>query len=457
MRISLFKKKEIDMCNGNLFKKIVIFAIPLMISGILQLLYNAADLIVVGNFGSDNAVGAIGNTGSLINLIVNAFMGLSVGANVSLARCVGEKNVEKAHRVVSSSIILAIVAGIFVGIFGFIFAPTFLTWMATPSDVIELSSIYIRIYFIGMPFNLLYNFGAALLRGTGDTQRPLIYLAVAGIINVGLNFLFVLGFNLDVMGVALATIISQLISAILVVITLIKNQGYAKLDLKKMRIYQKESIEIIRIGLPAGIQGSIFSISNVLIQSSVNSFGSVAINGNSAAQNIEGFTYISMNSIYHAALSFTSQNYGAKKKENIKKVYLYCLIIVTLIGLVMGGLSYLFGESLLRLYTKNPQAIEVGLNRMLYIAVFYFLCGIMDVSTGMLRGLGYAIIPMIISLIGACLFRIVWIYTYFASNPTLSSLYISYPISWILTFLVLLAFYFILSKRAFAKLENANK
>lgn len=455
MKINLFKKNEIDMCNGNLFLKIIIFSIPLVLSGILQLLYNAADLIVVGNFGSNNSLAAIGNTGALINLIVNVFMGLSVGANVSLAKCFGAKDISKARKVVSSSIILSLLAGVAVGIFGVCCSHYFLKWMGTPDDVIELSSLYIRIYFIGMPFNLLYNFGAALLRATGDTKRPLIYLAISGLINVGLNLLFVLGFHLDVMGVAIATITSQFIASILVVLTLIKNNGYAFLDLKNLRLYKHETLEIVRIGLPAGIQGSIFSISNVLIQSSVNSFGSIAMNGNSAAQNIEGFTYVSMNSIYHAALSFTGQNYGARKINNIKKIFVSCLIIVITIGLVMGGCSYLFGNTLLRFYTSNADSIKVGIERMFYIALFYFLCGIMDVACGMLRGLGYALIPMIVSLIGACGFRIVWIYTYFKFNHTLSSLYVSYPLSWALTFVVQLLLYLILRKRAFDKCLNA--
>lgn len=456
MNNKILSKNEMDMCSGNLFKKIVIFAIPLMLSGILQLLYNAADLIVVGNFGSSNSVGAIGNTGSLINLIVNAFMGLSVGANVALAKCIGAKNVQKASRVVSSAILLSIILGIIVGIFGFFCSGIFLKWMKTPDDVIELSSIYVKIYFIGMPFNLLYNFGAALLRATGDTKRPLIFLAISGLINVALNFLFVLGFSLDVMGVAIATIVSQFISAILVTVSLIRNKGYAHLEIKGMRIYSKEAMEISMIGLPAGIQGSIFSISNVLIQSSVNSFGSTVMNGNSAAQNIEGFTYTAMNSIYHAALSFTGQNYGAKKVNNIKKVFMYCLIIVSIIGVVMGGLSFVLGRYLLRLYTSSEGAIEIGIKRMFYMCVFYFLCGIMDVACGMLRGLGYALIPMITSLIGACAFRIIWIYTVFKFNPTLDALYVSYPISWILTFVAHTLLYYLLRNRAFNKCLAEN-
>ena len=307
-----------------------------------------------------------------------------------------------------------------------------------------------------MPFNLLYNFGAALLRATGDTKRPLIFLAISGLINVALNFVFVLGFSLDVMGVAIATIVSQFISAILVTVSLIRNKGYAHLEIKGMRIYSKEAMEISMIGLPAGIQGSIFSISNVLIQSSVNSFGSTVMNGNSAAQNIEGFTYTAMNSIYHAALSFTGQNYGAKKVNNIKKVFMYCLIIVSIIGVVMGGLSFVLGRYLLRLYTSSEGAIEIGIKRMFYMCVFYFLCGIMDVACGMLRGLGYALIPMITSLIGACAFRIIWIYTVFKFNPTLDALYVSYPISWILTFVAHTLLYYLLRNRAFNKCLAEN-
>lgn len=441
------KKNGIDMTEGNLFKKIIFFSVPLILSGLLQLLYNASDLIVVGNFGGDNSLGAIGNTGSLINLIVNVFLGLSVGANVSLANAIGSKNMDRAHRVVQSAILLSILGGISVGFFGFFLSRTFLEWMKTPEDVIDLSAIYIRIYFIGMPANLLYNFGAALLRAKGDTKRPLIFLSISGLVNVGLNLFFVIAFSMDVVGVALATIIAQYLSALLVVYCLVKEKDYAHFNPRDLHLYKEETKQIIRIGLPAGIQGSVFSISNVLIQSSVNSFGSTVMNGNSAAQNIEGFTYTAMNSIYHAALSFTGQNYGAKKIRNIGKIYLYCLLIVTVIGIVMGGGSYLFGRQLLSLYTDTEEEIRIGLIRMMYLALPYFLCGIMDVTCGMLRGLGRAITPMIVSLVGVCGFRILWIFTVFKAYPDLNWLYISYPISWILTFLVHLFVFLIVYRK----------
>lgn len=442
------------MTSGNLFIKIIIFSIPLILSGVLQLLYNASDLIVIGKFGSDQSLAAIGNTGALINLIVNVFMGLSVGANITLAKAIGAKDKDKANRIVQTSMLLALFSGIFLAIFGFFLSRTFLEWMMTPDDVIELSTLYIQIYFIGMPGNLLYNFGAAILRAKGDTKRPLIFLTIAGLINVCLNLFFVIVLHLDVIGVALATIISQLISAILVIWCLIKDQGYARLNVKGARVYLTEALQIARIGLPAGIQGSIFSISNVLIQSSVNSFGSVVMSGNAASQNLEGFTYTAMNSMYHAALSFTSQNIGAKKPQNITKIFGSCLILVCCIGIIMGGGTYLFGRFLLNLYTSGD-AIEVGMQRLLYLAVPYFLCGIMDVTCGMIRGMGYAFIPMVVSLLGACLMRVVWIYTVFNQFHTLQSLYISYPISWIITFLVHLVFFFILYSLTKRKLNKA--
>lgn len=448
----LFSNRDMDMTNGNLFKKIIIFALPLMLSGILQLLYNASDLIIVGNFSDEtNAIGAIGSTGSLINMIVNVFMGFSVGANVMLARAIGAKDKKKAHNTVHSSIVLGIIGGIILGFIGYFCSRTFLNWMDTPSDVIDLATVYMQIFFLGMPGNLLYNFGASLLRAKGDTARPLVILFISGLINVILNLFFILVFDMDVDGVAIATIISQYISAILVIICLTKEKEYAKLELSKLRLHTSETLQIIRIGFPAGLQGSIFSVSNVLIQSSVNSFGSVVMNGNSAAANIEGFTYTSMNSIYHAALSFTGQNYGAKKPQNVFKIYIYSLMIVSAIGLLMGGGSYLLGRQLLDLYIDG-EAINYGLLRMKYILILYAFCGIMDVTCGMLRGSGYALVPMIISLLGACAFRVFWIYTVFKADPRLEIIYISYPISWILTFIAQFIAFIICKKRVENKL-----
>lgn len=448
------KSHEIDMTSGNLLPKILKFAIPLMLTGVLQLLFNAADLIVVGQFAenADNSVSAVGSTSSLINLIVNVFLGLSVGANVLMARAYGSKSYEKADRALHTSILLSLLSGLVLAVFGFFFAYTFLYWMQTPANVIDLASLYLKIYFLGMPFNMLYNFGAAILRAVGDTKRPLYFLTIAGVINIALNLLLVIVFNLDVAGVAIATITSEAVSAILVLFCLIKGNSFIKLRLKHLKIHKEETIELAKIGIPAGIQGSVFSISNVLIQSSINSFGEIVLAGNTAASNIEGFVYTAMNSIYHAALAFTAQNVGARNFPNIKKTMGYSLLLVTIIGLVLGGIVMLFAEPLLKVYINGEESIKYGVLRLTYIVIPYFTCGIMDTLCGGLRGLGFSITPTIISLIGACIFRIVWIYTVFNADPTLSTLYVSYPISWVLTSLIYVGFYAVIYKSVKYKL-----
>ena len=451
------KHYEMDMTEGNLFLKMIRFSIPLILTGVLQLLYNAADLLVVSNFSGDkDALGAVGSTGSLINLIVNLFMGLSVGTNVLVARMYASKNDEGMSKVVHTAIITSFVIGIGVGVFGIFTARPLLHLMSNP---IELSIVYLRIYFFGLPFNLLYNFCAAILRGVGDTKRPLYFLSIAGLINFLLNLLFVIVFKMSVAGVALATIISQFISCVLIIICLMKTKESYHFSFKKLNISTKELREMMRIGLPAGLQSSIFSISNVLIQSSVNAFGATAINGNSAAQSLEGFVYTSMNSVYHASLSFTSQNLGARKTNNINKILIYSLIIVTMIGIIMGGAFFLLGRQLLSIYTRIADEINVGYIRLHYLTLVYFLCGIMDVTCGVIRGLGYAILPMIVSLVGACGLRILWIlfifrpYTSFTNLTDLNMLYISYPISWIITFATHLICFFICSKKVKRRLE----
>lgn len=446
-------KYEIDMCNGNLFWKILKFSIPLALMGILQLLYNAADLIVVGNFSGDkDALGAVGSTSALINLIVNLFMGLSVGTNVVVAKLYGSKDYSKLSSIVHTSLLSSFIIGILLGVFGYLFSGNLLHLM---HNDLKLSKIYLEIYFIGMPVNLLYNFAAAILRAVGDTKRPLYYLTISGIINILLNLLFVMAFNMSVAGVAIATVISQVVSCVLVMITLFKTKQPYRFRFHELRIDGKALWEITRIGLPAGIQSSIFSISNVIIQSSVNQFGTIAMNGNSAAQSVEGFVYTSMNSVYHAALAFTSQNYGAKCEKNIKKITIYSLIIVTMIGLIMGVPLFIFGKQVLTIYTKIPEEIKVGYIRLHYLCLPYFLCGIMDVMVGILRGLGYSTVPMIVSILGVCGFRILWIYavfyqiTDFSSYTHLNYLYISYPISWIITFIAHIISYYICSRKVF--------
>ncbi len=430
------KKYEIDMCNGPLLGKIMIFYVPLMLSGVLQLLFNAADIAVVGRFAGNESLAAVGSTGSLTNLIVNLFMGLSVGANVLVARYYGAGQMKELKEMVQTAVATAAVSGVVLIFVGFFVAKPALALMATPADVIDHSVLYMRIYFAGMPFMMAYNFGSAVLRAVGDTRRPLYYLMVAGVVNVVLNLIFVICFSMGVAGVATATVISQAISAVLVVRCLIRTEGVYRLELKGIRIMPDKLLRMIQIGIPAGLQGSLFSISNVLIQSSVNSFGSIAMAGNTAGSNIEGFVYTSMNAFHQSAISFAGQNYGAMKYKRVGKVLLICETLVILVGLVMGNLAYLFAGNILKIYSTDPEVISYGILRMRYICVTYFLCGMMDVIVGVLRGIGCSIMPMLVSLTGACLFRVVWIYTIFRQVRTLPCLYISYPISWILTFLV---------------------
>lgn len=442
-------KYTMDMCNGPLLKKIILFAIPLMLSGVLQLLFNAADVIVVGRFTGNEALAAVGSTSSLINLLINLFVGVSVGANVLLGKHIGARDEENASKTVHTAVTFALVAGIamiFVGIF---LSRPLLELMGTPEDVINLSVLYMRIYFVGMPAFMFYNFGAALLRAVGDTKRPLYFLTLAGIINVIFNLIFVIVFHMGVAGVALATIISEGISAFLVFLCLKGADGVLHLDHRSLSFHKDVAIQMMKIGLPAGLQGCIFSVSNVLIQSSVNSFGSIAMAGNTASANLEGFVYNAMNSLYQTSLSFTSQNMGAKKYKRVDKILIECLVIVMIVGIVMGGGAYLIGTSLLSIYSSDPQVISYGLLRMSLICVPYFLCGMMDVFVGSLRGMGYSVMPMLVSLTGACLFRIVWIFTIFATNRSLFVLYFSYPVSWALTATAHLICYMIVRKKVF--------
>lgn len=433
---------EVDMCRGPLLGKILIFAFPLMLSGILQLLFNAADIVVVGRFAGSQALAAVGSTGALINLIINVFIGLSVGANVLVARYYGAGEKEQVSQAVHTSVLLSLLCGVVLIAVGVLLARPLLELMGTPDDVIDMSATYMRIYFCGMPVVMLYNFGAAILRSVGDTKRPLYFLIVAGLINVVLNLFFVIVCGMDVDGVALATVISQVVSAGLILLCLMRMEGPCHLDLHKLHIYKDKMWQIVRVGLPAGLQGCIFSISNVLIQSSVNSFGSVAMAGNTAASNIEGFVYNGMNAIYQTALSFTSQNYGARQYHRIGRVMRLCLALVTAVGLGLGLTAVLFHNQLLGIYSSDPQVIAYGTMRMRFVATLYFLCGIMDVMAGVMRGMGYSILPMIVSLTGACGLRILWIFTLFAANRTLSMLYVSYPVSWFITALAHLGCYF---------------
>ena len=427
------KSYEMNMCEGPLAGKMLIFTIPLMFSGILQLLFNAADTIVVGRYAGSQALAAVGSTTSLINLLVNMFMGLSVGANILISRYYGAKREEDIRETVHTSITVAALGGVLLAVFGNTFAKPLLVLMGSPADVVDLAAIYVKIYFMGMPVIMVYNYGAAILRAIGDTKRPLYYLTIAGVVNVILNLFFVVKLEMSVAGVALATVISQCVSVVLLLRCMCQMEGSCRLEFKKLGIHKEKAVLLLRHGLPAGLQGSVFSFSNVLIQSSINSFGSIAMAGSSAAANIEGFIYTAMNSFQQTALCFTSQNLGGGKHDRITKVLRNSILMVSFVGIVMGCGCYLFGEELLSVYSSDPEVISYGLIRFRWIGIPYFLCGIMDALVGMLRGLGYAIVPMAVSIIGACGFRIVWIATVFARFHSLDVLFSSYGISWILT------------------------
>lgn len=438
------KEKNNDLTSGPLTIKIIKFIIPLMLTGILQLLYNAADSIVVGHYDGSSALAAVSSVGALINLLVNAFMGLSVGAAVVVAQDYGAKDYEGVSKTVHTSYLISIIGGIVVGAIGLIFSRQFLIWMGSPEDVLPLSTEYLMIYFAGTPANMAYNFGASILRSVGDTKRPLYFLTISGLVNVVLNLVLVIVFHMGVAGVAYATIISQILSAVMVIVYMMKSKDCVRFVPKKMRIHGDKLKKMLYIGLPAGFQGTVFSLSNVVIQSAVNSFGSLVMAGNGAASSLEGFTYTAMNSVYQASLTFVGQNVGAKKYDRINKVQGVCLVLVTIIGLVFGVTTYCLGDPLLSIYLpKDPEAIPYGIIRMSYIALPYFLCGMMEVMVGGQRGMGMSFIPMINALLGSCVLRIVWISTVFAADPTLFTLYISYPISWTVTTLAHTVFYFV--------------
>ncbi|MBQ2832971.1 MAG: MATE family efflux transporter [Clostridia bacterium] len=441
--------RTMDMTEGPLAAKVLFFALPIMLSGILQLVFNAADTIVVGRFAGNQALAAVGSVGSLNNLIISLFIGLSVGANVVVARYTGSRNHRAVSDTVHTAVLLSVIGGVFLSLVGVFLAHPLLLLMGSPEDVIDLAVLYVRILFIGMPVQMLYNFCAAILRAIGDTKRPLYFLTVAGVINVLLNLLFVVAFHMSVAGVALATIISQAVSAWLVLHSLMIMEGPTHLSLRRLRLHPKYLKEIVRIGLPAGIQSSFFSLSNVVIQSSVNSFGSIVIAGNSAAANVGNFIYQAMNTFHQAIICFAGQNIGARKPRRIITSIKVCMLWAVVFGLLLGVLSCVFGEHLLALYSSDPAVIAAGLERMYIVCAPYFLCGMMDVMTGALRGIGYSVLPMVVSLLGACVFRILWVATIFAAVPTMQCLMISYPVSWLMTFLVLVAFFRLIWKRRF--------
>ena len=445
---------EINMTEGPLLGKIVRFSVPLALSGVLQLLFNAADVVVVGRFAGSQSLAAVGSTTALNNLIVNLFIGLSIGVNVLVARYYGAGQIRDLYETVHTSILTAAISGVALIFIGIGLSRPLLEMMDTPADVIDHSALYMRIIFAGMPAGMLYNFGAAVLRAVGDTQRPLYFLLIAGVTNVVLNLFFVIVLHMGVAGVATATVISQCISATLVLLCLIRSGGVYRLDLRHLRIYGKKLKEIARIGIPAGIQGSMFSISNVLIQSTINSFGSVAMAGSTAASNIEGFVWTAMDAFTQAAQSFVGQNYGAKKLDRVRKVMWQCMILVTAVGLALGVGAYLAARPLLGIYSSDPAVIEYGKVRMLAISVPYFTCGAMGIFVGGMRGLGSSMVPMINTVFSVCVLRVVWIYTVFAVWPQWEVLFISYPITWVFASVVGGICYAVIKKRAVARLQG---
>ena len=430
------KKYEIDMCSGPILPKLLKLTLPLMLSSVLQLLFNAADIIVVGNFASDNSLAAVGSTSSLVNLVTNLFLGLSTGANVMTSRYMGAKDDVRVSKTVHTSIFLSIVSGAILTVIGVLFADKMLLLMKTPTEVLDLSTLYLRIYFCGMIAMMIYNFGSSILRSKGDTKRPLYYLTFAGIVNVGLNLIFVIFLKMDVAGVALATVISQCVSALLIIRCLMKETDAFRFSFKKLLPDRVITGKILGSGFPAGFQGVVFSLSNVVIQSSINSFGPIVMAGSAAAASIEGFVWVSMNAFSQGALTFTSQNIGAAKYSRINRIALISCSCAAAAGLILGNLAYLFGDVLLGIYDPRPEIIPPGLTRMSLVCVFYFTCGLMDCIVGSIRGMGYAVTPTIVSLLGACGLRILWIFTIFTipEYHTEFMLFLSYPISWTITF-----------------------
>ncbi len=432
------RSRDFDMTSGGIMGKLIAFSLPLALSGILQLLFNAVDLIVIGQFSAtgSESLAAVSSNNALISLIINVSLGLSVGANVVVAQSIGSRNKERAQNAVHTAILISVICGIAVGLVGALCARYFLVWMKTDAVVLDKATTYLSIYFIGAPANIVYNFGAAILRAKGDTKRPLAFLLIAGIVNACLNLIFVIVAHMDVAGVAVATIISQYLSVVLVIIALLREKDYCRLIIKKLRIKKRELMDILRIGLPSGILGSFFSISNVIIQSSINGFGYQVMAGNATGASLEAFVYTSMNAVSSATTTFAGQNVGAKRYDRIKGILLDSCIITIVISVVLGTFILLLGRPLSALYTRDPVVVEYAIERMTVILPIYFVCGIVENFVGCLRGMNYAIVPMIPSFLCICAYRIIWVYTAFKTNATTFMLYISYPISWGLNLLL---------------------
>ncbi|MDO5398296.1 MAG: MATE family efflux transporter [bacterium] len=447
-------KKEMDLLHGSLWDKILIFALPLAASSILQQLFNSADVAVVGQFAGSRALAAVGSNGAVINLLVNIFVGLSVGANVIIARYIGEKNVRKVQSAVHTAVLVAVISGLIIMLLGLAVTRPILTLMSTPEDIIDLAVVYLRIYFLGMPFMMLYNFGAAILRSRGDTKRPFVCLLISGIVNIILNLFFVVVCKLSVAGVGIATVVSNIISSCMVLYFLIHEESEIKLSLRKLRIDFRILKEIARIGLPAGLQGVVFSFSNICIQSALNSLGSDAVAGSAAALNFEYFVYFLLNAFTQACITFTSQNYGAGEYSRCKRVTQLCVLMGFVFSTALSLVFYLLGENVLRFYTTEPVVMEIGLLRMKYCLLMQFVSVFMDVFSGSLRGLGYSMIPALISLASSCGFRLLWVYAVFPKSRTFTTLVQSYPISWVIGSAGMVIAYFIVSRLLLRRNKN---
>lgn len=457
--MSLLKnnKYEIDMCSGSIMDKLISFSLPLMISGILQLMFNAVDIVIVGRFSGSQALAAVGSTTALLNMFTNLFIGISLGTNVLAARFFSSGKDREMSETVHTSITFALLSGIFMVFVGLFFSKLALELMDTPADVIDLSALYMRIYFLGMPFFMLYNYGAAVLRAVGDTKRPLLYLVISGVINAGLNMILVIVFKLSVAGVAIATVISQMISCVLVLRCLYKTEGSYQLHFSRLMLKGYYLKQIFQVGIPAGVQSTVINFSNVLLQSSVNSFGSIAMAGYTAANNIFGFLYVAVNSVTQTCMSFTSQNYGVGKWKRMDKILLECMALSMCVSMLLGCGSYVFGPEILRIYTKDPQVIQCGVEILSYTTVTYFLCGFMDLFPGPMRGMGHSAVPMLLSIIGTVGTRIVWIFGIFPHHRSLAVLFISYPVSWIITIILQVICFYFVRKKVYGEIRGRSE
>ena len=448
------KKYSIDMTTGVLFPKILGFAFPLMVTGLLQIVYNAADVMVVGRFAGSISLAAVGATSTLVNLMLNLFLGLSMGSGVVVAKHIGAGDGASVHRTVHSAMLLSIISGFVIGIIGVVISPYALSAMGTPDDVHSLSTLYLRIFFLGTPANMVYNYGASILRATGDSKRPLYILTSTGILNVVLNLIFVVKFNMNVAGVALATIISQYVSAICVLYILLNINSYIHLSMKKLHFYKDELLDILKIGIPAGLQGSLFSLSNVIIQSSINSFGAAAIAGNTASGNVDSIIFTCCNSVSQTATTFTSQNLGAGQYKRIRKIYFNCIGVSMGIAAIFGVALLAFGPQILTVFSTDSEVIDMGLIRLKLFAVTYIINSVLDVTTGQMRGLGKSVIPMIVTMVGVCGLRVLWVFTVFPQYRSMFTLYLSYPVSWLATGIVLVTMYAVTFRKILKRSRN---